>query len=85
MSDFEAAAERRWRAGLNLYRAGDESEPFVGDAVREAQDECLDLRNYARAALDAGLLSPLAAEHVEDLARKAYAILATLGKGAGHE
>ena len=64
---------------MRHYRQGDPSRGFVGNPLAEALEELADCRNYARAALEAGLLSPLAAEHVEDLARKAYRILAVLG------
>ena len=83
--DFEARCRARHAAGLRHYRGGDPSEPFVGDPLAEALDELADCRNYVTEALEAGQLSPLAAEHVEDLARKAYGILSTLGKGAGDE
>lgn len=80
MTDFKQLCEARQRAGLALYRAGDESALFVGDPIREALDETADLANYASAAQEIGVLSPLAAEHVRDLAEQAHRILSILGK-----
>ena len=75
--DFDLAAERRWRAGVNLYRAGDASRPFKGDPIAEGMSECLDLALYTREALRCGALHPTAAHVLNQHARAAWRILRT--------
>ena len=48
------ALEVRRRRGLDVYRGGDTSLPFVGDALVEAYEEALDLIVYLDEALAQG-------------------------------
>jgi len=85
MKTFAERCRERHAAGIARYRGCDASRPFEGDPIEEGVQETVDLANYAREAQRAGRLSPLAAEHVRDLAQRAYSILSTLGKEPTHD
>ena len=71
------ALEVRRQRGIDTYRGGDASLPFVGDALVEAYEEALDLIVYAEAMLRQG--EPRAeVEHVAWLARQVAGTLRAL-------
>lgn len=71
------ALDVRRQRGIDAYRAGDASRPFVGDALAEAYEEALDLLVYADEMLRQG--EPEAeVQHVATLARQAADALGTL-------
>jgi len=61
------ALEVRRRRGIDVYRNGFESLPFVGDALVEAYEEALDLLVYLDEALAQGV-ARAEVQHVHGLA-----------------
>lgn len=70
------ALEARRQRGIDTYRKGDASLPFVGDAAAEAFEEALDLLVYAEEMLRQGE-APAEVERVATLARE---VAGTLGE-----
>lgn len=73
--DFTRLSELRMQAGLQEYRGGDASLPFLGDPVQCGMEEALDMRNYALHALQRDELTAYEAGEVIDHARQAFRIL----------
>ena len=71
------ALEVRRQRGIDTYRGGDASRPFVGDAAAEAFEEALDLIVYAEEMLRQGE-APAEVEHVASLARQVAGTLRAL-------
>lgn len=71
------ALEVRRRRGIDTYRGGDASLPFVGDAAAEAFEEALDLVIYAEEMLRQGE-ARAEVEYVAMLARQAADAIATM-------
>lgn len=74
---LEDALEVRRQRGIDTYRGGDASRPFVGDALVEAYEEALDLVIYADEMLRQGEPEAVV-EHIATLARQAADALGTL-------
>lgn len=70
------ALEVRRRRGIDTYRGGDASRPFVGDAAAEAFEEALDLLAYADEMLRQGE----ARAEVEHVATLALQVVGALGE-----
>jgi hypothetical protein len=70
------ALEVRRQRGIDTYRGGDASRPFVGDAAAEAFEEALDLVVYSAEMLRQGE----ARAEVEHVARLALEVVGVLGE-----
>jgi len=74
------ALEVRRRRGIDTYRGGDGSRPFVGDAAAEAFEEALDLIVYAEEMLRQGE-ARAEVEHVAGLALQVAGTLREMLQG----
>jgi dsDNA-binding SOS-regulon protein len=76
------AIDLRRQRGIDTYRDGDASRPFVGDAAAEAYEEALDLLVYAEEMLRQGE-ARAEVQHVATLARQAADALGTMLRARG--
>ena len=75
------ALDVRHRQGIAVYRGGDASAPFVGNAAAEAYEEALDVLVYAGEMLRQGA-SPEAVRQVERLALALVDVLGAVLRAA---
>lgn len=73
--EFIAAATASWQAGVDEYRDGDESVPFVGDPLALGQLKSCTLYAYSKQAEADKLIDSVTADQLNCLAFDAYKLL----------
>jgi hypothetical protein len=74
-SEFDKLCRDRRAAGIKQYRGGDPYAPFVGDPIKEVEEEIADAVIYTQEAALQGKIHPEVAFDVDAHLRRALATL----------
>ena len=85
MDDFLGLARKRWEIGIKHYRGGDGKQPFSGDPLHEAIEECVDLYAYSEEAKNQGMVSEVEADQINCHAYDAYILIRRIQKKKAEE